>query len=54
MRTLACGGEVKSGRWIKFKWYLDPTIGIVDQHIQTPVLFPVYLLKQASHFTLLA
>lgn len=38
----------------EFKEYLDPSIGIVDQHIQTPMLFSIHLLKQALHFTLLA
>ena len=34
--------------------YQDPSVGVVDQHIQTPLLFPIHLLKQALHFTLLA
>lgn len=38
----------------KFKEYWDSGIGVVDQHIQTPLLFPIDLLKQALHFTLLA
>lgn len=39
---------------LEFKAYLDPGIGIVNQHIQTPTLFSIDLLKQAFHFTLLA
>ena len=38
----------------KFKKHLDSSIGIVDQHIQTSLLFSIHLLKQVSHFTLLA
>lgn len=40
--------------WIKSKGYLDTSIGIIDQNIQPALLFLIYLLKQAFHFTLLA
>lgn len=48
-------GEIRNAELeSKFKGYRGSGIGVVDQHIQTPPLFPIHLLKQASYFTLLA
>lgn len=55
MRTPGSEGEIRNAELeSKFKGYRGSGIGVVDQHIQTPPLFPIHLLKQASYFTLLA
>ena len=46
MRTQRSEGEVRSVELgSKFKKHLDSSIGIVDQHIQTSLLFSIHLLK---------
>lgn len=55
MKMQGSDGEVRNVELgPKFKGYLDSCISVVDQHVQMPLLFPIHLLKQASHFTLLA